>query len=80
MLNLDAIKLDIACPTCAFLNPIRFRDARLRDVLICRGCKDNIRLDDRMNECRKARRSFVAAIEELEQSLSGFNTTINIRL
>lgn len=80
MINLDRAELDIPCPRCRFENSIFYRQARLRDVLICRGCKSNIRLDDHMNECRKARQQINQAISELEQAFASFNKTITIRL
>jgi len=72
-MDLDKATFDLECPRCRFSLKIRFRDARLRDVLICRGCKANIHLDDNMNECRKARRAFQVAMKQLEQSLQGLN-------
>jgi hypothetical protein len=80
MINLDRVKLEIPCPKCQFLNGIRYRDARLRGVLICRGCKSNIRLDDNMNECRKARRSVRAAFAELEKALGALSGNFTIKL
>jgi hypothetical protein len=80
MINLDRVKLAIPCPRCGFHNSILYRDARLRDVIICRGCKANIRLDDNMNECRKARRSVRAAFNEIEKTLSGLGKTFTITL
>jgi hypothetical protein len=47
-------------------------------VVICRGCKSNIQLDDHMNECRKARQSLRRALQRLESSLK--ELTVNIRL
>lgn len=79
MFNIDRMHFDFECPRCKFMINVFFRDARLRDVLICRGCKANIQLDDYMNECRKARREIDAACRELEKALSGLNSTITIR-
>lgn len=79
MISLDRAAVDISCPRCRFQNSIFYRQARLRDVIICRGCKTNIRLDDHMNECRKARRQLNRALAELEQVLASFNKTITIR-
>lgn len=69
MLNFDKHKIEVQCPECSFYNPIWLKQARLRDVIICRGCKSNIRLDDQMNETRKAIRSIRRAMREFEQSL-----------
>lgn len=80
MIDLDRIELDIECPKCKFVSKIFYRDARLRDVIICRGCKVNIQLDDHMNECRKVRRQLNEAMEELTNALSQLNKTITLRL
>ncbi len=78
MINLDNESIEFPCPRCGFYNAIFFRQARLRDVVICRGCKSNIQLDDRMNECRKAERAFRKAMQELEKTLRNLNVKINI--
>ena len=71
--------LSAACPLCDFENPFTLKQARLRDVIICRGCKANIRLDDQMNECRKAVRQIERAISELRDSLKNLNLTITLK-
>lgn len=78
MIDLDKHTVEVPCPDCGFYNPIYLRQARLRDVVICRGCKCNIQLDDHMNECRKAIQRFKQAMDTLRNSLKGMN--INIRL
>lgn len=70
--------IEIECPKCRFLNPIYFKQARLRDVIICRGCKSNIQLDDQMNECRKAIRCVNKSIRELEKSFLNQKITISL--
>lgn len=80
MVELDRAKFNIPCPRCRFENSIVYRQARLRDVIICRGCKVNIRLDDHMNECRKTRQQITQALAELEQALASFNKTTTIGL
>lgn len=79
MIDLDRIEFEVECPRCNFGTKIFYREARLRDVLICRGCKANIQLDDRMNECRKARRQVNAAMQQLEDALASLNTTFTLR-
>ena len=79
MIDLDRFEFEIECPNCCFSTKIRYRDARLRDVLICRGCKANIQLDDHMNECRKARRQVAEAIRDLEAQFSALSKTITLR-
>jgi len=78
MLNFDKQNIDFACPACGFYNIINLKQARLRDVIICRGCKINICLDDQMNECRKAIRSIKKAIQKLEDSLGDLSIDIKI--
>jgi len=75
---LDKAEIELECPRCGFYNSIFFRQARLRDVIICRGCKCNVRLDDQMNECRKARKQVFRSIGKLGEAMKG--GTITIRL
>ncbi len=78
MLSLDKLTIELQCPNCGFYNTIFFKQARLRDIIICRGCKANVQLDDTMNECRKVERSFRKAVKGFEDSLSNFDIKINI--
>lgn len=80
MIDIDRFEFEVECPNCDFATKIFFRDARLRDVFICRGCKANIQLNDHMNECRKGHKQVAAAMQELEDTLSKLNTTITLRL
>ena len=73
MINIDNETIEFPCPCCGFYNAIFFKQARLRDVIICRGCKSNIQLDDQMNECRKAERTIRKSIQELEETLRKMN-------
>lgn len=66
---LDRAGLEAPCPRCGFYNGFTFRQARLQDVIICRGCKANVRLDDHMGECRKAARQVEESISWLARSL-----------
>ena len=78
VLNLDTFDFDLQCPQCGFHNPATIKQARLRDAVICRGCKATIRLDDQMNECRNAVRRVRRSLRELEEQIG--NITINIPL
>ena len=80
VIDLDRVQLDFPCPRCRFENSIFYKQARLRDAIICRGCKTSIRLDDHMNECRKARQQMNLALSELERAFASLNKTITIRL
>lgn len=68
-MDIDKFEVEIDCPRCGFANPIRLRQARLGDVVICRGCKANLRLDDAMNTVRKARPSIRRSVRELRDSI-----------
>jgi len=76
--TIDYCQLDVACPKCGFFNSFCFRQARLRDVIICRGCKVNIQLDDQMNECKKAERSTRLAMDEFLDSLGSIEIKIEL--
>jgi len=69
MINIDNHKIDIRCPSCQFLNTITLKQVRIRDVIICRGCKVNIRLEDYLNTARKAIRSIRRAFTALEKQI-----------
>lgn len=78
VVNFDKFEVDVPCPKCGFYNPIYLKQARLRDVVICRGCKINIRLDDQMNETRKAVRSLRRAMNELQATIESLNMTLKL--
>jgi hypothetical protein len=78
MIDLGSYIIEFQCPRCDFYNKASLKQIRHRDVIICRGCKVNIRLDDQMNECRKAIRSINQAIRQLEDSFK--NRTITLKL
>jgi len=69
MIDLDNFNIEIPCRRCGFYNRIKYKQARIRDVIICRGCKINIRLDDHMNQCRKARIQVKEALNNLLNAL-----------
>lgn len=77
---IDNTPVSAACPVCEFQNTFTIKQARLRDIIICRGCKANIQLDDHMNECRKVTRQIERAIAEFEDSLKNLNLTLKIKL
>ena len=80
MFDLDNTTIQLECPACRFHNPIFYRQARLRDALICRGCKATIQLDDNMNECRGAQRQVQRALNAFEDALGSLNRTLTIKL
>lgn len=79
MIDIERVKIDIRCPSCQFLNPVTLKQVRLRDVIICRGCKANVRLEDHLYTMRKSIRSFQRTMREFEEQLAKIGT-ITIRL
>lgn len=77
---IDNTPVSAACPVCEFHNTFTIKQARLRDMIICRGCKTNIQLDDHMNEGRKVTRQVERAMAEFHDSLKILNLTLKITL
>lgn len=73
-MNIDKYIIEFECPSCGFYNYFFLKQARLKDVIICRGCKINILLDDHMNTVRVSMNKIKKALDELEKSLK--NITI----
>ena len=79
MINLDKLETDINCPECDFYNTISFKDIRLKNVIICRGCKLNMQLDDYMNSFKIQLRKIQSELDEINNIISDINnTTINL--
>jgi hypothetical protein len=70
MINLDKIEVDIDFPKCNFNNKIFLKNIRLKDVIICCGCKRNIQLDDHMHTFRKAKKDIERQFKELQKMLN----------
>lgn len=71
--DIDSFEVEIDCPRCLFVNPMWIKQARVRDVIICRGCKSNIQLDDGMNSVRKARQDVRRAFDALQRQIGQIN-------
>ena len=69
MINLGKHKIRFQCPSCGFSNEATIKQVRIDDILICRGCKGNIRMVDRFDTTKKALRSFDRAIRKLEEQI-----------
>ena len=72
MFNLVKEKIKISCPKCDFLNYATFKQVKARNVIICRGCKVNVQLEDHLNSVRKSLRSMQKAFDELEETIKSF--------
>lgn len=75
---IDKAPIDAPCPRCGFANSVLIKQVRLRDVVICRGCKANIRLEDHMNQVRIAERKIRRSLEQLTESFKNLNITIKL--
>ena len=73
MVELDYCTVDVECPDCDFTSTVTFRESRLQDVIICRGCKANIHLVDHMG-------TVAIATRNIERALDDITRTINITL
>jgi hypothetical protein len=73
---LDKVTLEFDCLTCGFSNPATMGQIRLGDVVICRGCKATIRLDDVMGDVGKARQ----LIRDMISNLRGCSFKISLRI
>jgi len=78
MINLDKHILEIECPKCKFYNKISLQQVRTRDIIICRGCKINIQLEDFMNEYRKVKRKVERSFQELKKSFDNLNFKLEL--
>jgi hypothetical protein len=78
LIQTDRLSFELECPSCGFQNPATIKQARLRDAVICRGCKATIRLDDQMNECRKTVRHIGQRLRDLKKQMK--DISINIKL
>ena len=76
---IDKVPSDFPCPRCAFHNRATIKQVRLRDVVICRGCKANIRLEDQMNAVRLAERRIRQSLDQLSESLESLGMTLTIK-
>jgi hypothetical protein len=80
MVILDKTSIEIPCPKCEFLNPIFLGQARLQDVIICRGCKSNIYLSDQMAECQQVIRRVQKELDKLMASFKKLGGVITIKI
>lgn len=80
MFNLDKQTLDAECERCGFLNDFTIKEARLDQVIICRGCKANIQLRDFLGTVKRSERNVRRAMKDLKNTLKSLNTTITIEL
>ncbi len=69
--DLDRRWIDVDCPNCRLATPASLRDVRLGNVIICRGCKANIRLLDHLGEYHRMRRKLEASFRRMFAAFGG---------
>jgi transposase-like protein len=79
MFDLGKQSVIVECPACHFTSRVTLKQVRMRDVVICRGCKRNIQLEDQMKTVKKAIRDLGRAMRDLQDQLAAIGK-IEIRL
>lgn len=74
MIDIDGHVIDIECPRCAFVARVFLRQVRVCDVIVCGGCKANVRLEDHRGTVRVAQRQIDDAMAELISAFKGFGS------
>jgi hypothetical protein len=69
--DLDNHWIDVTCPHCPLTTEASLRDVRLGMVVICRGCKANIRLIDYLGEYHRARRRLLNSFQRPFDAFKG---------
>ena len=80
MFDLDKHNLDAQCERCGFWNGFTIKEARIEQVIICRGCKANIQLRDCLGTVKRSERDVRRAMREFQDTLKSLSRTITIRL
>ena len=79
MLKLDDFRIEITCSHCTFINIVFVKQIRIGDVIICRGCKNNIQLIDHQGSILKANRKLRRSINTLMKEVKTIgNITIKL--
>ena len=78
MFDLDKEKVQGQCEICGFWYECTIKQARLDDVLICRGCKANLQLRDRMGTVKQSVRRIRRAMANLSRSLGSLEIKIEL--
>ncbi len=75
MFDLGKQSVVVECQKCRFANRITLKQARIRDVVICRGCKGSIQVEDHLGTTRKAIRDVRRAVRWLQTQVMGIGHT-----
>lgn len=77
-MDLKRFHIEFPCPNCGFYNRATLGQVMTRDVLICRGCKSNVRLEDHMNSARASVSRANKALERLAETMKNLSFTLRI--
>lgn len=69
MPDFDKQTIDFKCPECGFYNKATLKQVRLQDVIICRGCKKNIHLQDKNKSVSKMVHNLNQTMKNLGKAL-----------
>ncbi|TNF24097.1 MAG: hypothetical protein EP329_25925 [Deltaproteobacteria bacterium] len=69
-LGLDRVEQEATCPRCRLRTPFFLRDVRLGRVLVCKGCKANLQLNDYLGSYQEMRNRLRRQMRELLKTLS----------
>lgn len=78
MIDLEREEVPIECPECEFVLPATLRQVRIRNIVICRGCKRNVQLEDHLNEVRVGLRGIQQSFKELEETMENLDMELSI--
>jgi peptide subunit release factor 1 (eRF1) len=79
VLDFDKLTVTFDCPKCGFPNEATTREFGDGTTIICRGCKEDIRLGDKDGSVKKAKKDLDQVFDELEQAV-GKTIKINLTL
>lgn len=72
MFNLDYWEIDTPCPKCGFYIFFFFKQACNNEIIICGGCKSNVKLIDYLDECKTGNKQIRRALKDFEKTIKNF--------
>lgn len=63
--DLSRVWRELPCPNCSITTRVQFKDILGGKVVVCKGCKSNIRLVDSQNSVKRSLRRLQNQIESL---------------
>ena len=75
MINIGKMPVNFQCPSCGFSNKATIKQIRINDIIICRGCKANLKLQDHFDTVKKTLRSLRREIAHLEDQIKNWDVS-----